>query len=109
MSIQESLYLLRHRGSPSTIQQQSPSSTIQQQSPSSTIQQQSKRTVIIIAHRLSTVQSADLICVLEQGRVVEQGTHNELLLKSGRYAELYSKMLVQPTIPALPSPPAAAA
>ena len=107
MSIQESLYLLRHRGSPSTIQQQSPSSTIQQQSPSTL--QQSKRTVIIIAHRLSTVQSADLICVLEQGRVVEQGTHNELLLKSGRYAELYSKMLVQPTIPALPSPPAAAA
>ena len=60
------------------------------------------------------MQSADLICVLEQGRVIEQGTHNELLLKSGRYAELYSKMLVQPTIPTVPtgsvsSPSAAAA
>lgn len=48
------------------------------------------RTTLVIAHRLSTVQKADQIAVLEQGRVVELGTHHELLQKGGYYSRLYS-------------------
>jgi ABC-type multidrug transport system fused ATPase/permease subunit len=51
-----------------------------------------KRTVVIIAHRLSTVQSADIIFVLEQGSLVEQGTHQELIARGGRYSELVMRM-----------------
>jgi ABC-type multidrug transport system fused ATPase/permease subunit len=47
------------------------------------------RTAFIIAHRLSTIRNADLIVVLEQGKVVEQGTHEELLARQGRYLSLY--------------------
>jgi len=46
------------------------------------------RTTIAVAHRLSTIQKADVIYVFDQGRIVERGTHNELMKRNGRYAEL---------------------
>ena len=47
------------------------------------------RTSILIAHRLSTVRAADMILVVEDGRIVQRGTHDQLLARGGRYAELY--------------------
>ncbi len=47
------------------------------------------RTTFVIAHRLSTIEGADLIVVMEHGRIVEQGTHDELLSRGGMYANLY--------------------
>jgi len=47
------------------------------------------RTTIVIAHRLSTIRNADLICVLHEGRIVERGTHQELLEKNGAFKRLY--------------------
>ena len=48
------------------------------------------RTTFVIAHRLSTIRNADAIMVLENGEIIERGTHEELLKKKGRYFELYT-------------------
>ncbi len=48
------------------------------------------RTTFVIAHRLSTVKNADCIMVLEQGRIIERGTHDQLIAEKGRYYQLYT-------------------
>ncbi len=53
------------------------------------------KTSIIIAHRISTIKNADKIIVLDQGKIIEQGTHQELLAKAGVYAEMYDNQLLE--------------
>jgi len=53
------------------------------------------RTTFVIAHRLSTVRRADLILVMDKGRIVERGTHDELLAKGGLYKEIHDLQLMQ--------------
>jgi ABC-type multidrug transport system fused ATPase/permease subunit len=58
-------------------------------------------TTILVSHRFSTVRHADRICVLEHGRVVELGSHDELMVKGGRYRHMFdlqaSRFYVEPT------------
>src|SRR6266581_1143073 len=57
-----------------------------------------ERTSFVIAHRLSTIRGADVILVMENGRIVEQGSHNELLSRDGPYYRLYSSQFVAPVV-----------
>jgi ATP-binding cassette subfamily B protein len=56
------------------------------------------RTSFVIAHRLSTIRGADVILVMEDGRIVEQGSHQELLGHDGPYARLYNSQFVAPVV-----------
>ena len=51
--------------------------------------------MLVIAHRLSTIVNADLICVMEKGKLVERGSHQELLERHGRYASLWQQQIQQ--------------
>jgi ATP-binding cassette subfamily B protein/subfamily B ATP-binding cassette protein MsbA len=56
------------------------------------------RTSFVIAHRLSTVRNADLVLVIDQGEIVERGTHKELMAMGGLYADLYNRQFYQPEV-----------
>ena len=53
------------------------------------------RTTLIVSHRVSTVRDADLICVLADGKIIERGTHDDLLKLNGEYADLYNRQLLE--------------
>ncbi|HBL26002.1 MAG TPA: ABC transporter ATP-binding protein, partial [Acidobacteria bacterium] len=59
------------------------------------------RTVFLVSHRISTVQNADLILVLDRGRVAERGTHQQLLAHGGLYADLHQRQLLEEELAAV--------
>jgi ATP-binding cassette subfamily B protein len=62
---------------------------------------QGSHTLVIVSHRLSAVQEADLILVMDEGRVVERGTHEDLVNNDGLYADLHEKQLLEEEIEAI--------
>src|SRR4029079_11902434 len=62
------------------------------------------RTTIIVSHRVSTVRNADQILVLDDGAIVERGTHEQLVARNGVYAELYRKQLLEEELAASEGP-----
>ncbi len=64
-------------------------------------ERQGRHTLVIVSHRLSAVQEADLILVMERGEVAQRGTHEELVAQEGLYADLYEKQLLEEEIQAL--------
>ena len=54
-----------------------------------------ERTSIIVSHRISTVRDADMIFVLDEGRIAERGAHDDLIREHGLYAELHGKQLLE--------------
>jgi ABC-type multidrug transport system fused ATPase/permease subunit len=62
------------------------------------------RTTFVIAHRLSTIRRADLILLLEDGRVIERGTHEDLLRAEGVYAEMVRRQAEEQELQAAPPP-----
>jgi ATP-binding cassette subfamily B protein len=57
-----------------------------------------QRTSFVIAHRLSTIRGADVILVMEHGRIVELGSHSELLAHGGAYYRLYNSQFIAPVV-----------
>ena len=53
------------------------------------------RTTLIVSHRVSTIRDADLICVMHDGRIIERGTHDELIALDREYADLYQRQLLE--------------
>ena len=56
------------------------------------------RTTMVVAHRLSTIMDADLILVLKDGEIIEQGSHNQLLSQNGAYEKLWNQQVSKPII-----------